>query len=365
MSTFENLLIILVIKMPDAYLQLPATFDVDGTEQLTAPLKLTAEGDHYILATSGSGSGGGGGGVVVTGGLTNTELRASPVPVVADTGLLQPITNVELRAAPIAVTLAGSTTSQQLSIPLHQETVIPAGFNSNSASDWLVCDGYSSFELLLYSGGSTTKSPSIQLQGSYSNTETLPINLGHILVGAAGLTVSTTVTDVLPKKVRFVTLDAGTNVTNARIILRAWQSSSQLANFGNLVGGGGGSGGDATAAKQDEQTVVLEQIATSIAAHSPTSSIPYSYAYINTPGVHNIATYIPGGLNMVGTIHVSGGFAGTVKVYDSLTDAGTVILDVDATNNAEFALNCRFSVGITIVTSAASKLTVTFVSTLL
>lgn len=44
-------------------------------------------------------------------GLTDSELRASPVPVLADTGLLQGLTDAELRANPVAVTGTVNTIS--------------------------------------------------------------------------------------------------------------------------------------------------------------------------------------------------------------------------------------------------------------
>lgn len=61
------------------------------------------------------------------------------------------------------------------------------------------------------------------------------------------------------------------------------------------------------------------------------------------------------------TITCTGGTTGTIKVYDALTATGTPKIDFDTTNAlATYTFDIAFATGMTIVTSAATKLTVSW-----
>lgn len=61
------------------------------------------------------------------------------------------------------------------------------------------------------------------------------------------------------------------------------------------------------------------------------------------------------------TITVTGGTTGTIKVYDAITATGTPKIDFDTTNTiATYTFDIAFATGMTIVTSASTKLTVSW-----
>ena len=61
---------------------------------------------------------------------------------------------------------------------------------------------------------------------------------------------------------------------------------------------------------------------------------------------------------LLGSIVVQGWAAGTIKIYDNTSATGTPILDFDSTNAiASYPINCKFSIGCYIVTSANTKVT--------
>lgn len=83
-----------------------------------------------------------------------------------------------------------------------------------------------------------------------------------------------------------------------------------------------------------------------------------SYLAIST-GVTTVVKASPGFLH---TIVVTGGTAGTIDVYDNTAGSGTKIASFSSTNavmNYEF--RCQFTTGLTIVTSAATQLTVNYI----
>ncbi len=69
-------------------------------------------------------------GTVATGGLTDTQLRASPVPingtVTANTGLTQPLTDTQLRATPVPVSGTVTVDTSLLATSAKQDTQITA-----------------------------------------------------------------------------------------------------------------------------------------------------------------------------------------------------------------------------------------------
>lgn len=80
-------------------------------------------------------------------------------------------------------------------------------------------------------------------------------------------------------------------------------------------------------------------------------------AYISTATTTLVAT----GPGMLHLIAVGGGTLGTIAIYDGLTAGGTLIASFDATTpRGSYVLDIRFSVGLTVVTGAATLVTVSF-----
>lgn len=72
-------------------------------------------------------------------------------------------------------------------------------------------------------------------------------------------------------------------------------------------------------------------------------------------------TLIKSGYGILHTIVVTGGVAGTIIVYDSTTGAGTQIANYSSTNAAQtYLFDSQFTSGCTVVTGAATNLTVTY-----
>lgn len=82
-----------------------------------------------------------------------------------------------------------------------------------------------------------------------------------------------------------------------------------------------------------------------------------SYNHITTATTVTAKT----GSGALGTVTVQGGTAGTIKIYDNTAASGTLIADFDSTNAlATYTFNVAFTVGLTIITSAATTLTVSY-----
>jgi hypothetical protein len=83
----------------------------------------------------------------------------------------------------------------------------------------------------------------------------------------------------------------------------------------------------------------------------------FSYATISTA----TTTTIKSGAGFLHSIVVTGGTAGTVIVYDNTAGSGTKIADFDSTNAiAAYSFNVSFTTGLTIVTGAATKITINY-----
>jgi hypothetical protein len=79
------------------------------------------------------------------------------------------------------------------------------------------------------------------------------------------------------------------------------------------------------------------------------------YFHISEAGTHLVKT----GSGHLSHILVTGGSAGTILVYDSPTAPGEIIASFDSTNSiATYTFDALFSEGLTVVTSANTKLTV-------
>jgi len=65
------------------------------------------------------------------------------------------------------------------------------------------------------------------------------------------------------------------------------------------------------------------------------------------------------GSGLLNTITVTGGTAGTIVVYDNTAASGTILASFSSTNAlATYTFNVSFSIGLTVVTSAATLVTV-------
>jgi hypothetical protein len=80
-----------------------------------------------------------------------------------------------------------------------------------------------------------------------------------------------------------------------------------------------------------------------------------SGTYISTA----TTTVIKTGAGLLHTIVVNGGTAGTIIVYDNTAASGTIIASFDSTNALNtYTFNRAFSTGLTVITSAATKVSV-------
>lgn len=87
------------------------------------------------------------------------------------------------------------------------------------------------------------------------------------------------------------------------------------------------------------------------------TSYPFGHTstYISTA----TTTTVKSGSGVLHTVIVNGGTAGTVTIYDNTAGSGTIIAAFDSTNALNtYMFNVAFTTGLTIVTAAATKLTV-------
>jgi len=81
----------------------------------------------------------------------------------------------------------------------------------------------------------------------------------------------------------------------------------------------------------------------------------FNDTYISTA----TTTVVKTGAGLLHTIVVNGGTAGTIIIYDNTAGSGTIIASFDSTNALNtYTFNCSFATGLTVVTSAATKVTV-------
>jgi len=80
----------------------------------------------------------------------------------------------------------------------------------------------------------------------------------------------------------------------------------------------------------------------------------------STPITTATTTLIKTGQGIFGGIEVFGGLTGTITVYDGVTATGTKLADFDTTVaiSPTYIQNSGFKVGLTVVTSAATKINV-------
>jgi hypothetical protein len=81
----------------------------------------------------------------------------------------------------------------------------------------------------------------------------------------------------------------------------------------------------------------------------------FSNTYISTATTTTVKT----GAGLLHTIVVNGGTTGTCIIYDNTAASGTILASFDTTNAlATYTFDCSFSTGLTLITSAATKISV-------
>jgi hypothetical protein len=122
------------------------------------------------------------------------------------------------------------------------------------------------------------------------------------------------------------------------------------------------SDGDSTGLFVDATGNLLVSLATATAGEDIANDVQkvenrYSYATISTAAT----TTVKSAAGFLHRLTVTGGTTGTIVVYDNTTATGTKIADFDTTNAlASYELNVSFATGLTIITSAATKITVSY-----
>lgn len=123
--------------------------------------------------------------------------------------------------------------------------------------------------------------------------------------------------------------------------------------------------GQATSANSSPIVVASDQsnlpvtLATTIAGEDITNDVlkveqRFSPYYIAA----SATTVIKGSAGFLHNMVVQGGTTGTIIIYDNTAASGTIIASFDTTNAlATYNFDCTFSTGLTVVTSANTKVT--------
>jgi hypothetical protein len=83
-----------------------------------------------------------------------------------------------------------------------------------------------------------------------------------------------------------------------------------------------------------------------------------SYAYISTA----TTTVVAKNSGTIANVIIGGGTLGTIVIYDNTAGSGTIIASFDATApRGVYPINASFATGLTVVTGAATTLTITWV----
>lgn len=120
--------------------------------------------------------------------------------------------------------------------------------------------------------------------------------------------------------------------------------------------------GDNDSLQLDPSANLKTSLATLIAGEDLTNNVlkvetRFSYATISTAAT----TTVKSGAGFLHRIIITGGTAGTITVYDNTAGSGTQIADFDTTNTMNsYEFNVAFSTGLTIITGAATKVTVAY-----
>jgi len=104
-------------------------------------------------------------------------------------------------------------------------------------------------------------------------------------------------------------------------------------------------------------SIILMTVSSAFAWPGPSVQDAYNSNYIVTA----TTTVVKTGKGILHTITVEGGTAGTIVVYDNTAASGTVLASFSSTNAlATYTFDVAFSTGLTVVTSAATSLSVSY-----
>lgn len=137
-------------------------------------------------------------------------------------------------------------------------------------------------------------------------------------------------------------------ISNAIVEVKYESSPSTLSNGGTkqLLSDGNGNLSSTLGTR-----IAGENVSRDVLRNEPR----YTPTYISTA----TTTTCVSGAGTLGSITVQGGTAGTIIVYDNTAGSGTVLASFDSTNAlATYMFNVAFTTGCTVVTAAATKLTV-------
>jgi hypothetical protein len=290
-------------------------------------------------------------------------------------------------AASLNATVVGTGTfaTQVTSLP-----ALPAG--SNNIGQVEQTDGTNVANILSSAGTSAGQNAQIIANqypalstATWTSSTTLNTALAQSCVGQGTATVTTveTGTTTTAGALTFEVYD-GTNwwaVTGQQVGSYTVQSSYTLANGTNVAWQFDVGGfqqfrvrlSTAITGTGSPQVVVILQMEASQNDVAPTvgwgqkldsvndsiTNYPFghSYTYISTA----TTTTVKSGSGFFKSMIVNGGTTGTIIIYDNTAGSGTVIASFDTTNyQNQYLFEAAFSTGLTVVTSAATKLTIIY-----
>lgn len=155
-----------------------------------------------------------------------------------------------------------------------------------------------------------------------------------------------------------------TKYTDQQVLNRVYDPASDALKIGGVYVGTPvpADDGSAVSLQVDINGNLKTTLATTIAGEDTNADrikveLRYAYNYISTAAT----TVVKGSAGFIHSITVNGGTAGTIIIYDNTAGSGNIIASFDSTNAlATYTLNVSASTGITVVTSAATKITVSY-----
>jgi len=112
--------------------------------------------------------------------------------------------------------------------------------------------------------------------------------------------------------------------------------------------------------QQDSLGNLKETLGTTIAGEDIPSDVTKVEMRNNATYISTATTTVcKTGTGLLHTLTVTGGTAGTIIGYDNTAASGTILFSFDSTNaQATYTFDVSFAIGLTIITSAATKMTV-------
>lgn len=156
--------------------------------------------------------------------------------------------------------------------------------------------------------------------------------------------------------------DQDVAITNASLVVVGAAADGAAASGNPVQIGGKDGSGNIQAFLTDTNGVIQNNLYGNIAGEDITNDvlkveIRDTGTYISTAAT----TLIKTGQGRLSKVTVQGGTAGTIILYDNTAGSGTILASFDSTNALEtYLFDIQFLTGLTVVTSAATKLTVTW-----